>query len=157
MSTNDEDYSSFLAYETWASQIIALFCGFTFTVITILLVELPAPIQIQSQIILFFLASLFNLFQFLLFSYILYLAFCIKAVPPELKRLGTHARVHELLTVLSFYLLGLAVVLMFFLWNLLYLALASGVVYALFIILAYVIIWRPALEISQEMRSQSEN
>ena len=54
MSKNEEDYSSYLTYETWATQIIALFCGFTFTAITIILTLLPDPSQIQSQIILFF-------------------------------------------------------------------------------------------------------
>ena len=157
MSTNGEDYSSFLAYETWASQIIALFCGFTFTAITILLVELPTPIQIQAQAILFFLTSIFNLFQFLLLSYIFSLAYCITAVPPELKRQRKLAHMHELLSILSFYLWGLAVVLMFYLWNLPYLALASGSVYAIFVILSYVIIWKPSIEISKEIRSKSEN
>ena len=156
MSINDKDYSSFLTYETWVSQIIALFCGFTFTAITLLLVELPTPIETQSQFILFFLATLFNLFQFLLLSYILSLAYCIQAVPPELKRLSLHARLHEWLTILGFYLWGFAILLMFVHWNLMYLTLASGAMYALFIILAYVIIWKPALELSQEMRSQSE-
>jgi hypothetical protein len=156
MSINDEDYSSFLTYETWVSQIIALFCGFTFTAITLFLVELPAPIEIPSQIILFFLTTLFNIFQFLLLSYILSLAYCIQAVPPALKRLSSHARLHEWLTILGFYLWGFAILLMFVLWNLLYLALASGAMYVLFIILAYVSIWKPALELSHEMRSQSE-
>jgi hypothetical protein len=66
------------------------------------------------------------------------------------------ARLHEWLTILGFYLWGFAILLMFVLWNLLYLALASRAMYVLFIILAYVIIWKPALELSQEMRSQIE-
>lgn len=43
-------------------------------------------------------------------------------------------------------LLGLAIVVMFFLWNLVYLALVSGVVYVLRVVLFYALVLRPFQE-----------
>lgn len=40
-------------------------------------------------------------------------------------------------------MLGVTVILMFLLWNLIYLALASGIVWALFIISFYIFVWKP--------------
>jgi len=150
MPSTEDDYSTYLAYNTWVYQIVALFSGFTFTAITILLTLLPDPSQIHSQVILFFLASIFDLFQFDLFYGVYYLGYCVRKAPPEARG----RRTLMLLMLLSFSLWGLAIVLMFFLWNLMYLALASGTLYASFTILAYIFIWKPGIEYSKRLRSQ---
>ena len=150
MSANEKDYSSYLAYESVAIHVLALFCGFTFTAITILVTRLPDPTQIMSQVTLFFLAFLLDLMQFTLFFAIFYLVYCIKEVPPETKM----RRKVAWLYYLSFSLWGVAIVLMFLLWNLTYLALASGIMYALFTILGYILVFKSILELSRKLRSQ---
>jgi len=150
VSANEKDYSSYLAYESVAMPVLALFCGFTFTAITILVAQLPDPTQIMSQVTLFFLTFLLDSMQFILFYSIMYLAYCIKEVPPETKM---RPRVMWLFYI-SFNLWSIAVVLMFLLWNLTYLALASGIMYALFIILGYIPGFNSFIELSRKLRSQ---
>jgi hypothetical protein len=150
MSTKDEDYSSYLAYESVALQVLALLCGFTFTAITLLITLLPNPSSFQSQFTLFFLAFMFYLFQFMLFYGIFYLSYCVKAVPPE----AEGRRAVMWLWFLSFSLWGIAIVLMFLLWNLTYLASVSGIMYTLFTILTVMFVWKPALELYRKLRSQ---
>jgi len=148
--TAEEDLSSYLAYESFAGEVLAIFMGFTFTAITLLLTLLPDPSQILAQVTLFFLALVFYLFQFIVFFAIYYLMYCVRGVPPEARG----RRSLGLLLFSGFSLWGLVIVLMFLLWNLTYLALASGTVYALFTILAFIYIWKPALELMSKLRSQ---
>ena len=150
MSANEKDYSSYLSYESVAAHVLALFCGFTFTAITILVTRLPDPTQIMSQVTLFFLAFLLDSMQFILFYSIMYLAYCIKDVPPETKMRRKVAWFY-FLSLISW---GVAVVLMFLLWNLTYLALASGIMYALFTILGYIPAVKSFIELSRKLRSQ---
>ena len=150
MSAKEEDYSSYLAYESVALQVLALLCGFTFTAITLLITLLPNPGSFQSQFTLFFLAFMFYIFQFMLFYGIFYLSYCIKAVPPEAKG----RRIVMWLWFSSFGLWGVAIVLMFLLWNLTYLAMASGIVYILFTLLTIIFVWKPVLELYRKIRPQ---
>ncbi len=148
MSANEKDYSSYLAYESMAVQVLALLCGFTFTSITVLLTLLPDPKQVLSQVTLFFLAFMFDLMLFMLSFAMFYLAFCVKAVPPEAK--GRRSMMW--LWFLIFSLWGISIVLMFLLWNLIYLALTSGIMYALFAILTVIFVWKPAIELFRKLR-----
>jgi len=145
VSTKEEDYSSWLAFESLVVQVEALLCGFTFTAITLLVTLLPDPSGFLSQVTLCFLAFIFYLFEFLLFYALYYLSYCVKTVPPEWKK----RRERRFLIgpfLLSFTSFGIAIVLMFLLWNLTYLALASGLMYALFTALTAIFIWKPTLE-----------
>lgn len=63
MANTEENYSPYLAYESLAVHILALFCGFTFTAITILLFRFPDISQLHLQITLFFLTFLFDLLE----------------------------------------------------------------------------------------------
>ena len=153
MSTREKDYSSYLAYESFCGEILALFCGFTFTAITILTTLLPNPSQIVAQASLFFLAFMFYLFKFILFWSMLYLAYCVRAVPTEIRG----RRTLMWLMLLSFSMWGVAIVLMFLLWNLTYLALASGIMCAFFIVLDYIFVVKPYVELSRRIRAKSEN
>jgi len=147
VSTKEEDYSSWLAVESLAVQVEALLCGFTFTAITLLVTLLPDPSGFLSQVTLCFLAFIFYLLEFLLFYALHYLSYCIKAVPPEWKKRRRERRFLMGLFLLSFTSFGIAIVLMFLLWNLTYLALASGLMYTFFTILAIIYIWKPILEL----------
>jgi hypothetical protein len=133
LSENEKDYSEYLQVGANTSNILILLSGFTFTGITIMLSQFPVLGSLAMQFILFFLASLFFLFMFLLvWANTIWMRFCgnVPLVTREM------AGFNRLLT-LSYMLLQLAVVLMFLIWNLIYLSLASGVVLTMFII-AYI-------------------
>lgn len=123
------------------NSVASVFAGFTFTILTLLLTQLPDPSSIMSQLTLFFLAVLFDLLAFLVsWNSINNIYFC-KNVPPLTKRIA----VFNWLSVLSYSLLGVPIVLMFILWNLIYLALALAVVWALFIIATFIFTWKPLM------------
>jgi len=147
VSTKEEDYSSWLAVESLAVQVEALLCGFTFTAITLLVTLLPDPSSFLSQVTLCFLAFIFYLLEFLLFYALFYLSYCVKAVPPDWKKRRRQRRIAMWLWLLSLTAFGIAIVLMFLLWSLTYLALASGLMYTFFTVLTGIYIWKPTLEL----------
>ncbi len=130
LSESEKDYSEYLQVLANNSSILVLLSGFTFTAITILLSQFPVLDSLTSQFILFFLSSLFFLFMLLLgWVHAIMMRFC-RNLPPVTSEIVDFNR----LTLLSYMLLQFAVVLMFLIWNLIYLSLASGVVLAMFII-----------------------
>ena len=131
ISESEKDYSDYFQVTANTVNILVLLSGFTFTGITILLSQYPALGSLTVQFILFFLASLFFLFMFLLSWFNADLLRLCRNRPPVTREIAGLNR----LIVLGYTLLQLAVVLMFLIWNLLYLSLASGVVLALFVIL----------------------
>jgi len=147
VSTKEEDYSSWLAAESLVVHVEALLCGFTFTAITLLVTRLPDPSQILPQVTLFFLAFIFYLFEFLVFYALYYLSYCVKAVPKEWKQRKRERRILTWLWLLCFTSFGIAIVLMFLLWSLTYLALASGLMYTFFTALTAIFIWKPTVEL----------
>jgi len=138
VSRNEKDYSDYIQHSSNISNFLSLVYGFVFTAITILLTQLSAPSSLQSQIILFFLTVLFNVYRYLLdWNLTMTTHYC--EMPPLRREITIFNRV----LFISGNLLGSAIVLMFFLWNLVYLALVSGVVYLLRVALSYVFIIRP--------------
>lgn len=122
------------------SGVLSLFCGFTFTAITLLITVLPDPNSFLSQFTLFFFTVLFDLFLFLLaWATTTLIRFC-EHVPFNMIQ---HSGILHWVLILSIGLWGVAVVLMFLLWNLIYLALASGVVWALANTVAFIFIMKP--------------
>jgi hypothetical protein len=98
---------------------------------------------VMSQITLFFLTLLF---EFFLFLSAWQMSIIISCAPSRVVYAAhSHAFRREvntfnLLMLLGFSLLGMSVMLMFLLWNLLYLALASSVVWVVVLILTYSIV-----------------
>jgi hypothetical protein len=130
LSESEKNYSDYLQIGANTLSILVLLSGFTFTGITILLSQFPVLENLTAQFILFFLASLFFLFMFLsVWANSMWMRFC-RDLPPVTREIA----VFNLLTILGYMLLQLAVVLMFLIWNLIYLSLASGVVLAMFVI-----------------------
>jgi hypothetical protein len=131
LSENEKDYSAYLQVVSNTLNILVLLSGFTFTGITILLSLFPVLGSLTVQFILFFLSSLLFLFMFLLtWLNAMLMRFC-RNRPPVTREIAGFNR----LTIFGYVLLQLAVVLMFLVWNLAYLSLASGVVLALFVII----------------------
>jgi hypothetical protein len=125
---NDEDYSDYFQVAANTLNIYVLLSGFTFTGTTILLGLYPTLGSLSVQFILFFLASLFFCFMFQMVWFNSRLMSLCRNRPPVTKSVVyfNHS------TLLSFYLLQFSVVLMFLIWNLIYLSLATGIVWALF-------------------------
>jgi hypothetical protein len=129
ISENEKDYSDYFQVTANTLNVLVLLSGFTFTAITILLSQYPVLGSLTMQFILFFLASLFFFFMFLMAWFNSMLMKLCRNRPPVTREVVTFN--HLLMS--SFHLLQLVVVLMFLIWNLIYLALASGVVLALFV------------------------
>jgi len=132
ISKNEKDYSDYMQYTSSSASALSLLSGFTFTAFTILLAQLPDPSSIISQFTLFFLAALFYLFIVLLaWLHIFQMIRYCKNVPPASKGLNTF----NYLSVLGYIGLEFTIVLMLLVWNLTYLALATGILWAIFAIL----------------------
>ena len=146
ISENEKDYSDYFQVTTNTMNILVLLSGFTFTAITILLSQYPVLGSLKLQFILFFLASLLFFFMFLMAWFGGALMRLCKSRPPVTREVVGLNR----LIILGYALLQLAVVLMFLVWNLTYLSLASGVVLAMFVILEIRGIYRVGRLISNE-------
>ena len=142
MSENENDYSDYIQHQSNLSNVLSLLSGFSFTALTILLTQLPDPSTLMSQFTLFFLGALFYQFIFLLGWHNAVVIRRCKNIPPITKEITTL----NSLVSLSYIWLSLIVVLMFLIWNLVYLALAIGVVYVIFIILGSTYVTKPFME-----------
>lgn len=143
MSTKRRDPSAFISHLSNLSGVLSLFCGFTFTSITILLTQLSNPLHVLAQLTLFFLAAMMDLFLFLLtWTTISVIHFCEYAPIKQIQ----HSSSFNWLLFLGLGLWGVAIVLMFLLWNLHYLAIASAVVWLLFCIAGFTFLWKPFQE-----------
>lgn len=127
---NEKDYSDYFQVTAHTINILVLLSGFTFTGITILLSQYPVLGNLTVQFILFFLASLLFFFMFLL----AWFESTLMRLCRNLPRVTSEVADLNRMIILGYTLLQLAVVLMFLVWNLTYLSLASGVVLAMFVI-----------------------
>jgi hypothetical protein len=127
MLGDEPDYSAYISYQMMASNSFSLFMGFTFTSMVVFLTWLPDPGQLGLQVVLFSLALLFHVLGYLLFVQEATLAYCVRIAPklPEDYR-GSIVTRH--LSNFVWYMLGAINVLMFLVWNLPVLAVASAVV-----------------------------
>jgi len=143
VSENVEDYSAYLAWQSNYSTTWALFSGFTFTAITMILFQYPDPSQIQAQISLFVLTVLLDIFLYHLYTRRALMENCVRIAPP-LPKSGAISPKEKpgfstlLANELIWILLGVSVVAMFLVWNLIYLTLASTVAGLLVIIFTYI-------------------
>lgn len=143
LSKNKKDHSDFISHLSNLSGVLSLFGGFTFTSITLLMTQLSDLQTIPAQFTLFFLAVLLDLFLFILaWTTISVIQFCASAPIREFR----HSNLYNSLMFLSFGMWGAAVVLMFLLWNLIYLALASGIVWTFFVMVGFILFWKPFKE-----------
>ena len=133
----EEFYTYLFNLSSVRASVLTFLSGFTFTVITLVLNQIPDLTSVISQMTLFFLALLF---EFFLFLSAWQMTIIIGCAPTRIVY-AAYGRVFKrevatfsLLMFLGLSLLGMSVILMFLLWNLLYLALASGVVWILFIV-----------------------
>lgn len=129
MPENEKDYSTYMGWMQGQKGTYAFICGFTFTAITLLIINLPNPNDVSSQLIMLFLTVVFDL---LLYLILLIGAECLKFckdIPPYDKS----SRFCNTLSNLSFVLWGFSIPLIFLLWKLTYLAISSTIIYIIFI------------------------
>jgi hypothetical protein len=130
VTETEKDYSDYIQHASNTISMLSLLAGFTFAAFTILLAQLPDPSSILSQITLFFLAALFYVFLTeLTWMHIQTIRIC-RNVPPASRGLNTFNFVNSL----SYMGLELIVVLMLLIWNLNYLALVTGIMWAILIL-----------------------
>lgn len=134
MSDEERKLGAYMTAQSVVSRNYSLFAGFTFTAITILITRVPDPSAWQSQVMLFFLAALFYLLVSSLFDNQSLINYCVKFAPKLPQDVLKSADRRGWLIWL---MLGSSVCLLFLLWNLLYLASATGIVFTLFVITSY--------------------
>lgn len=139
MSKEQKDYSDYFNHLLNLINGLHFFAGFTFTSITILLTQHPETSQMYTQVTLLFLAVLFYLFIFLAIYAQAEVTYFMKNVPPLSKR----RTAFNLAILLVFSMSGIAIILMFLLWNLVYLALASGVAWVSYVVSVLVFVVKP--------------
>lgn len=109
-----------------ASNTFSLFMGFTFTSMVVFLTWLPDPRELRLQIVLFSLALLFHVLGYLLFIEEATLAYCVRVAPklPEAYKGSIVTRLSNFV----WYMLGGVNVLIFLVWDLPVLTIASAIV-----------------------------
>jgi hypothetical protein len=131
MPEDEKDYSTYMGWMQSQKGTYAFICGFTFTTITLLIISLPNSMSVLSQLIMLFLTIVFDLLLYvILLIGVESLEFC-KDVPPYNKTL----RVCNTLSDLGLTLWGFTVPSMFLLWDLVYLAILSTVIWIIMIII----------------------
>ncbi len=126
MAEGDADYSAYISYHMMGSNTFSLFMGFTFTAMVVFLTWLPNPSELRVQIVLFSLAFLFHVLGYLLFVEEATLAHAVRVAPklPEGYKGGIVTRLSNLV----WYMLAAVNFVMFLLFDLPFLALATAIV-----------------------------
>ena len=141
----EENYADYFGHNRSISSVLSLFCGFLFTSITLLLTSYPNIQEVLAQATLFFLTFVFYVALYTLIDNLEMGFHYIKKIPPLTLRVAPFFRL-----LLVFYLFGTAVVLMFLLFGLLNLAIISGILWAIFVMVSIISIVRPFFRQSTE-------
>jgi hypothetical protein len=128
---NDELSFSYFEHNKTIVHILSLFSGFLFTSITLLLTLLPNLDEIAPQATLLFLTIIFDLSLFVLIDNLEMPFHYIKTIP----MLTLKIRPFFYLMII-FYLFGAAIVMMFNLFNLIPLAIISGVLWLVIVVIS---------------------
>ena len=131
MPENEKDYSTYIGWMQGQKGTYAFICGFTFTTITLLIISLPNSKSVLSQLIMLFLTVVFDLLLYLILLIgVESLKFC-KDVPTYDKSL----KLCNTLSDLGFVLWGFTIPAIYLLWDLIYLAVFSTIIWIIFIVI----------------------
>ncbi len=139
----EEIYTYLLSLSRVRASVLTFLAGFTFTVLSIFLNQLPDPTTSLSQITLFLLTILFEFFLFLSAWQMSIIISCAPARIVYAAYSGVFRRetgTFSILMLVGLSLLGMSVMLMFLLWDLHYLAIASSLVWIVVLITTYSLI-----------------
>ncbi len=109
--------------------------GFIFTSIVLLLTLLPDPSQPLAQLTLFVLSTISSFIVLQIYSEEVLLGYCVKIAPKFPNDYPIRAL--NMLSALVWILFGAAIVLMFLVLGLIFLALATTITYAMMSLLGY--------------------
>jgi len=127
----------------------SFFSGFMFTAIIVLITRLPAPSSIMTQLVLFFMAVMLDIFMFCMGRFYQAVVYLCKNVPVYSGRKNLFNLLSDVSVILG---LGGTTVLLFLLWDLIYLALAQTVAW----VLTSIAVYKSILEPHYEKRKHSE-
>ena len=139
MSNVEDDYSDYITHMSNINRNYGTIGGAAFTTLTLLITLLPDPSQIFAQVTLFFVMFVFFLLDFLAGWGATDLVYFCRKTPP----LTNQLKIFNYLSLSGYSLIGLLPGLMFLAKNLTYLALASWLVWVVFLIAMYVVCWKP--------------
>ena len=139
MSNVEDDYSDYITHMSNINRNYATIGGVAFTSLTLLITLLPDPSQMFAQVTLFFVMFVVLLLDFLAGWGATDLVYLCRKTPP----LTNQLKIFNYLSLSGYSLIGLIPGLMFLVKNLTYLALASWLVWIVFLIAMYVVCWKP--------------
>ena len=139
MSNVGHDYSDYIAHMSNINRNYGTIGGFAFTSFTLLITLLPDVTQMFAQVTLFFVMFLFDLFYFIAGWGATDLIYLCRKTPPSRKQL----KIFNYLCMFAYSLFGVIPGLMLLVKNLMYLALVSGSVWIIFVIVMYLVWWKP--------------
>jgi hypothetical protein len=133
----EEQYSAYMTYQTQYITVFALFSGFIFAAIVVVLSQYPNVAQIHAQAGLLALNLTLDVYLYELNVSLPVLSNCVR-IAPKLPPFAVYRKRYEVLEmVLVWSLLAAVVPIMFLLWNLLYLSLASAILSVITVIAGY--------------------
>jgi len=142
-------YSDFLNQLSGLTSELSLFCGFTLTIITILVTRLPDPTIMIAQLSLLFLTIMLNILQFLLgWVIIMRTTYCRHLPLNDIK----HSKIFNTLLFVALATWDLSVVLIYLLWGLTYLAITSAIIWLTIFIISYTFLWGQFREHDKKIR-----
>jgi hypothetical protein len=126
---NKISYSEYFSHNAVIVQVLSLFCGFIFTSLTILLTFLQNKGGLLTQATIFFLTLIFYFSLYVLLDNLEMAFHYIDDIPQLTLRVRPFFSL-----LLIFYFFGTSTILMFLLFDLLYLAVISGVIWMLVVV-----------------------
>ena len=143
MSTSKEDYSDYINHLSNMGNMYSFLSGFMFTSITVLIALLPDPSNIRVQLVLLFMAVMLDIFMFYMGNFYQRVLYFCRKVPASSGRKSVFNVLSDLSVLFG---LGVSTVLLFLLFNLIYLALAQLIAWMLTSVAAYKSIFKPYYE-----------
>lgn len=129
MSETKTSYSEYFGHNGVIVGVLSLFSGFLFTSITILLTSLQNKEGALAQATILFLTLIFYFSLYVLLDNLEMAFHYIKDIPPLTLKIRPFFNL-----LLIFYFFGTSTILMFLLFNLLFLAVISAIIWALVLI-----------------------
>ena len=129
MSEKKTSYSEYFGHNGVIVGVLSLFCGFLFTSITILLTSLQNKEGALAQATILFLTLIFYFSLYVLLDNLEMAFHYIEDIPPLTLKVRPFFNL-----LLIFYFFGTSTILMFLLFNLVYLAIISAIIWTLVVI-----------------------
>ena len=129
MSEKKTSYSEYFGHNGVIVGVLSLFCGFLFTSITILLTSLQNKEGSLAEATILFLTLIFYFSLYVLLDNLEMAFHYIEDIPPLTLKVRPFFNL-----LLIFYFFGTSTILMFLLFNLVYLAIISAIIWTLVVI-----------------------